>query len=100
MRLDAWMVVAFINLATVNSVRAQSITVQLSGTVSDQQRSVIPDAAVTVASVQTSQTYSTSSGPTGRFSVVGLVPGLYEVQIRRNGFKLLRQTLTLAVGSD
>jgi len=74
MRLDAWMLVAFIGLATANSARAQSITAQLSGTIYDQQGGVVPNAAVAVESVQTGQRWLISSGPTGRFSVIGLAP--------------------------
>jgi len=97
MRLDAWMLVAFIGLATANSARAQSITAQLSGTIYDQQGGVVPNAAVAVESVQTGQRWLISSGPTGRFSVIGLAPGVYEVEVSRDGFELLRQRLTLAV---
>jgi len=92
--------VACISLATVNSARAQSVTAHLSGTVYDQHRGVVPDASVTVVSVPTGQTSSTASGPMGRFRVIGLVPGVYDVQVRHDGFEPLHRTLTVAVGDD
>jgi hypothetical protein len=97
MRLATCVLVASIIPATVNHARAQSITAQLSGTIYDQQRGLVPDVAVTVVSLVTGQRSATVADTTGHFRVVGLVPGLYAVELRRDGFNTLHRTVTLTV---
>jgi hypothetical protein len=81
-----------------NSVFPQSDTARLQGTVLDQSGAIIPNAQVTVTNKATNLTQKTASdASTGVFSFQSLPAGNYEVQIAKDGFKTLRQPLTLQV---
>jgi outer membrane receptor protein involved in Fe transport len=77
----------------------QTATATLSGVVSDEAGAVISGAAVTVKSVRTGVARSTTTDDAGRYSLVNLEPGSYELRVEARGFKTaVRSDLVLTVG--
>src|ERR1019366_8004450 len=68
---------------------AQSITGSLNGRVVDQQGSAVPNAKVTATELTKKLTVSTNSTGMGDFSIAGLAPGTYTVNVEASGFKKL-----------
>src|SRR5262249_43038723 len=80
---------------------AQSPTGSISGVVSDSSGGVVPGAKVTVTDVGkgNGRTITTDSG--GRYSVPGLFPGAFEVQVQMEGFQTeIRKGIQLTVGQE
>ncbi len=71
--------------------RAQSVTGQISGTVTDVSGSVIPGAAVQLTHDLSQQTRSFVTGARGSFIFTGLVPGAYSLHVSQPGFKAYDQ---------
>ncbi len=91
---------------------AQINTATLSGSVSDQSGSVIPEATVVVKETATGTTRSLQTNASGLFTVPLLQPGVYELTVSKTGFQTTKQSgielqvnqlaslkLTLNVGS-
>ena len=79
---------------------AQINTVQISGTVSDQQGLGVPKAQVTVTNAATGATRSATSDSSGRYEIVGLPPGTYSLTVEAQGFaKLVNPAITLTIGA-
>ncbi|MEZ5426955.1 MAG: carboxypeptidase regulatory-like domain-containing protein [Pyrinomonadaceae bacterium] len=91
---------------------AQTVTSgQLSGNVVDQNGAVIPDATVTVRSVDTGAVRTVTTSADGNYTVANLPIGTYRVTVNKTGFKetsvtgvqvnvsnVTRQNVTLEVG--
>lgn len=71
----------------VGNVSAQAVYGSISGTATDNAGAAIPDATVTITSVErkTVDTVTTNSG--GLYSKERLLPGLYTVKVEKQGFK-------------
>jgi len=70
------------------------------GVVTDPSGAVVPLAEVTVRNAETNVTRSVTSNDAGRYEVVALQPGQYEVRAVKAGFAtLVRTGITLSVGS-
>lgn len=68
------------------SANAQSITATLSGTVTDPNGAVVPNATVTAVSASTALTKKTGSDSEGRYTIPFLAPGIYSVTAGAAGF--------------
>jgi len=80
--------------------QASAGTGAISGAVTDPSGAVVPQAAVTVRNVDTNVARTLQSNEAGRYEVVALQPGAYEVKAAKAGFaSLLRTGITLAVGA-
>ena len=77
---------------------AQVAGATLSGTITDSQGAVVPNAKVSVRNAATSVTTETSSNATGLYTVPNLTPGDYELFVSAAGFKTTTVRLTLTVG--
>src|SRR5262245_54102908 len=66
---------------------AQTSTATLSGALTDESNAVIAGAAVTVRNVNTGVQRNARTDDQGRYSVVNLEPGSYEVRVELSGFK-------------
>lgn len=77
-------------LAVSTGVSAQST--EFIGTITDQSGAGVPDAKVTLKNEQTGQSRATVSDVQGRYRVVAVTPGLYEVSAERTGFERAART--------
>jgi hypothetical protein len=80
--------------------QASAGTGSISGAVTDPSGAVIPQVEVTVRNVDTNAARKVQSNEAGRYEVVALQPGNYEIKAAKSGFaNLVRTGITLAVGS-
>src|SRR4051812_45708036 len=79
---------------------AQSITGSLNGRVVDQQGSAVPNARVTATEATKKLTVATNSTDGGDFSIAGLAPGTYTVNVEATGFKKLIRPDVVLNASD
>ena len=83
------------------NVNAQDLdTVVIFGRVVDQNAAVIPGAEVQVTLVKTGQTRSITSDAQGRYRLIQLEPGTYNVLVSFNGFAPLQMTGITAVSGQ
>jgi hypothetical protein len=73
-------------------VAAQATTGTLSGTVSDEGRKAIADAAVSITQQSTGAVRVVSTGARGWYQAAGLAPGIYSVRVEQAGFEVSVQT--------
>jgi hypothetical protein len=87
-------------MTPVAYAQATAGTGSIMGAVTDPSGAVVPDADVTVRNVDTNLTRNVKSNEAGRYEVVALQPGPYEVRASKSGFANLVHTgITVAVGS-
>ncbi len=79
---------------------AQTETGQIIGRVTDPQGALVPNAAVTVKSVETSATRTATTNDQGQYVVANLQPGFYDVTVRAQGFAQKTQRAQVTVGSQ
>ncbi len=77
-----------------------TVTGAIGGVVSNPNREVVPNAAVTVRNTGTSKEDSATTDDQGRFKVAGLQPGTYSVTINGPGFSPYTQDVTVEVGRE
>jgi outer membrane receptor protein involved in Fe transport len=83
------------------SVFAQSSTASISGVVQDEKESVIPNATVTVRNVDTGFTRTIQTDSEGRYQVINIPTGSYEVTVESASFSKYVQTgITLDVNQN
>ncbi len=98
MRLRLTVLIAvFLTLLPVTLVLAQAVA-SLEGVVADPDQKVIANAAVVVRNESTGLTRAFATDAEGRFSVPGLPPGPYMVEIAAPGFATERRAVKLAAG--
>lgn len=82
-------------------LNAQVATATVLGTVTDSSGAAIPDATIQVKNVGTALTQSASSDAQGRYRVVDLGIGDYEVQASKTGFStVVHKGITLTIGAQ
>ena len=79
-------------------VTAQVQTGTISGTVRDNAGAVIPDASVTATNVNTSAARTVQTNSLGAFTIPGLAPGTYDVNITSGNFAPHKQKSEVTVG--
>jgi hypothetical protein len=62
------------------------------GAIDDQSGSVVPNANVTLTSKTTGVTRETTSDEQGRFSLLNVLPGSYDLKVAANGFRTVTRT--------
>lgn len=85
---------------SIITVRAQSATGTLSGTVLDQAGAVVPGVNIAVISVAQVFTRTTTTNDDGVFIVPQLPPGIYTVKAERQGFNTTETNVTLNVNGQ
>jgi outer membrane receptor protein involved in Fe transport len=75
-----------------NTAVAQGLTGQMSGTVLDSSRGVLPGASVSVQNVGTQVRRETVTDENGLFVVTDLLAGTYDITVTLSGFKTYQQT--------
>ncbi|HTB94622.1 MAG TPA: carboxypeptidase regulatory-like domain-containing protein [Candidatus Sulfotelmatobacter sp.] len=82
-------------------VRAQVAGATLSGTVTDSNGTVIPQAKVSIKNVATGIVVDVAANSDGLYSAPNLLPGTYQVLVSASGFATLeRSGVTLTVGAQ
>jgi hypothetical protein len=80
---------------------AQETTGSISGTVTDEQHAVLPGVSITVKQTETGAERTQVTDDHGRYRVLGLTPGPYQLTARLANFSpVVRDQLTVAIGKD
>ena len=91
--------VAFLVLTFSAIAFGQSTTTgAIGGVVSNPNREVVPGASVTVKNTGTNKEDTATTDDQGRFRVVSLEPGRYDVMINATGFAPFTQKVIVEVG--
>ncbi|MCY7348955.1 MAG: carboxypeptidase-like regulatory domain-containing protein [Pyrinomonadaceae bacterium] len=78
---------------------AQTITATLTGEVKDPNGAVVPNAAVTVTSIETGLAKSAQTNENGRYRITFLPPATYTITVESGGFaKATRENIKLETG--
>jgi len=86
-------------LTQVIYAQTQITTGTIQGTVTDANGAAVPDAGVEVKNLGTNATRTTATDEEGRFIVLQLQPGLYNVTVTKSGFAtLVAEKAELTVG--
>src|SRR5262245_52034499 len=84
-----------------SNILAQTNTASISGVVMDERQALIPNATVTVRNLATNFTRTVQTDSEGRYRVLTLSIGNYEVNVEAAGFaKYKRAGITLALNQD
>ncbi len=90
----------FVVLTTVPGLHAQ-VTASITGVITDSSGARVPAAAVTVKNVETGASRNTVSDEAGRYQVLALPVGEYEIRLSKAGFQeQIRSGIHLAVGQE
>ncbi len=93
--------VALIGFGAAATALAQGGRTEITGTVVDQGKAVLPGVTITVTNEATGLERTAVSSGDGRFVIPTLVPGTYTIKAELQGFQTMTQTgLVLAVGQE
>jgi len=96
-----WIVAAALLLLCPFAAAAQSTLASISGAVYDEQRAVVPGAAVVISSLDTGQTRTAQSDGAGMYAIPGLPPGRYAMRVSLEGFVTdVQSDLILTISAD
>ena len=99
MRLSLWFARALIALALIIPVAARAqLTIILEGSVRGPEGQVVTQGNVTVTNPSTNEQRSAAITDAGRFRVLGLAPGRYDVTVRAIGYAPRAQSVDLLLG--
>ncbi len=91
-RLGAVVYLAALLGFTATPLLGQAATGTVSGQVTDQQSAIIPGADIRLVDPSTGSTRTAVSNEVGRFTVVNVAPGTYDLTISREGFSASKLT--------
>lgn len=86
--------------ALVSAPAYAQIGANVSGVVADNSGGVLPGVTVTVTNTATGRAQTLVTGEDGRYRVVALQPGPYEIAAELQGFGTVRREVVLPVGAD
>jgi hypothetical protein len=90
---------AVLTLSITPNCKAQTSTADLAGSVSDPAGAVIPEAQVMITNLASGDIRRASSNTSGEFTIAGLQPGTYTLDVSHNGFEHYKaEGLVLHVG--
>jgi hypothetical protein len=81
---------AFLLLISSGNALAQMERSALSGTVTDQQGNLVPEAKIVATEINTGLQREAASTSKGDYVLVDLPPGIFSVQISKTGFATFR----------
>lgn len=88
-----------VSLLTVCPLRAQVVDATLSGTVTDASGRAVPGAKISVKNLDGSIVTETQADSAGRFKLIRLTPGDYEVTATADGFTAVAAQVALNAGA-
>src|SRR6266849_4641315 len=91
-RRQQWMSLLAILCATARFVDAQGLTGQISGTVTDSSKGVLPGATVTIKNEATSTIATAVTDSNGAFLITNVIAGPYSLTVSLSGFKIYEAT--------
>ncbi len=95
-----WSLLFFLLLTNVSSLRAQ-VSANLTGVITDTSGARVPSAAIAVKNVETGALRSTATDDAGRYQVLALPVGEYEIRVSKAGFQeQIRSGIHLLVGQE
>ncbi len=98
---SVWMLPLLVFCVTCVPLTSAQVSASLSGVVTDQAGANVSAAAVTAKNVDTGFSRSTVTDQSGRYQVVALPLGQYEVRVKKDGFaEAVRTGIRLVVGQD
>lgn len=77
---------------TSGSARAQVLYGSLVGNVTDQNGAAVPDARVTITNKGTGQVRETATNSEGEYTILNILPGIYDLKITKQGFSTTTKT--------
>jgi hypothetical protein len=87
-RCAGWILLAIFDASVLSlSVKAQVITADIVGSISDAAGAVIPGARVTIVNVETQLQRTMEATSTGDYVFTLVPPGTYNIRIEQSGFK-------------
>ena len=90
----------FVLLANVPRLHAQ-VSASITGVITDTSGARVPAAAISVKNVETGASRSSVSDDAGRYQVLALPVGEYEIRVSKAGFQeQIRTGVHLAVGQE
>lgn len=90
---------AAVLLLSASSLLAQVTTADVVGTVTDTTGAIVPNASITLTSIDTNEQRSTTSTGSGDYTITLLNPGHYTLQVSAPGFKGFKvRSLALEAG--
>jgi len=100
MRANKFCTLLLLLLTGVPNLHAQ-VSASLTGVITDASGARVPSATVTVRNVETSAIRNTVSDDSGRYQVLALPVGEYEIRVSKTGFQeQIRSGIHLAVGQE
>ena len=90
----------FFLAAAPQAVHAQATGATITGTITDIRGDVLQTATVNVKNESTSNARSVKVDAQGHYSLGGLTPGRYTIEVSAPGFDLNRRTVQLNAGQD
>jgi hypothetical protein len=95
--LPAALVVLFLGLP---AAEAQVLYGSIVGTIVDQSDAAVPNATVTVTSKETGLTRETKTDLAGRYSLVNVLPGTYDLRVAASGFRaVVREDVVVRINA-
>src|SRR5471030_1559055 len=88
---------AILFTSSLSFAQATATSAQLNGSVKDPSGSVIVKATITLRSVDTNQTYNSTSNQAGYYILSNVPPGNYELTATSTGFGKYTQPVSLRV---
>ena len=80
-----------LGVSAVRPMSGQVVYGSVIGTITDQSGAIIPGAAVTLTSTATGISKQATADEGGRYSVVDVLPGNYDLKVETKGFRLFVQ---------
>src|SRR5205807_7901787 len=74
------------------NANAQVLYGSVVGVVTDPSGAAIPNAEIVLTNRGTSQAYEEKSDQAGRFNILNILPGQYDLKVAANGFRTYTQT--------
>ena len=88
----------FLAFVISRPVRAQTSGATLTGTITDPQGDVVPNAKVSARNLATNISTDTETNSSGAYNIVNITPGDYQVSITATGFSTTTSKVSLFVG--